>query len=87
MRSLVKYITFGLPIIVRNIFDLLAQREISPRTKHQAKKLWSKSPGNDADSNELRYAATDAKHDIYSWYGVLLYQDGLSTICHVCSND
>ncbi|EEC72943.1 hypothetical protein OsI_06807 [Oryza sativa Indica Group] len=51
----------------RNIFDLLAQREISPRTKHQAKKLWSKSPGNDADSNELRYAATDAKHDIYSW--------------------
>ncbi|XP_015689378.1 uncharacterized protein LOC102705977 [Oryza brachyantha] len=51
----------------RNIFDLLAQREISPRTKHQAKKLWSKSLARDADFFELRYAVTDAKHDIYSW--------------------
>ncbi|KAF0932433.1 hypothetical protein E2562_010345 [Oryza meyeriana var. granulata] len=51
----------------RNTFDLLTQREISPRTKHQAKKLWSKRPTSDAEPVELRYAATDAKHDIYSW--------------------
>uniref|UniRef100_A0A0D9VEZ7 Uncharacterized protein n=1 Tax=Leersia perrieri TaxID=77586 RepID=A0A0D9VEZ7_9ORYZ len=51
----------------RNIVDLLCQREISPRTKHQAKKLWSTPPASDADSIELQYAATDAKLGIYSW--------------------
>ncbi|XP_062223496.1 uncharacterized protein LOC133922266 isoform X2 [Phragmites australis] len=51
----------------RNIFHLLTQREVSPRTKHQAKRIWSSHPKLDADLIELRFADTDAKHDIFSW--------------------
>uniref|UniRef100_A0A0E0LZI8 Uncharacterized protein n=1 Tax=Oryza punctata TaxID=4537 RepID=A0A0E0LZI8_ORYPU len=39
----------------RNIYHLLAQREISPRTKHQAKKLWSGSPECATGSIELAF--------------------------------
>ncbi|KAK3132396.1 hypothetical protein QOZ80_6AG0520790 [Eleusine coracana subsp. coracana] len=39
----------------RNVFHLLALREVSPRTKHRAKKHWNKS---------LR---CDPRHDLFSW--------------------
>ncbi|CAM0877556.1 unnamed protein product [Alopecurus aequalis] len=51
----------------RNIFHLLSHREVSPRTKHQAKRHWNKSPTSGAGVTELRYSATDAKHDLFSW--------------------
>ncbi|KAK3152766.1 hypothetical protein QOZ80_2BG0163280 [Eleusine coracana subsp. coracana] len=51
----------------RNIFHLLAQRELSPRTKHQAKRIWSNPRKSGAGLIELRFADTDAKQDIFSW--------------------
>ncbi|XP_024317056.1 uncharacterized protein LOC100829808 isoform X1 [Brachypodium distachyon] len=51
----------------RNIFHLLSHREVSPRTKHQAKRHWSKPPTGDTGFTELRYSASDAKHDLFSW--------------------
>ncbi|KAL6854570.1 hypothetical protein ACP4OV_019132 [Aristida adscensionis] len=51
----------------RNIVDILAQREISARTKHQAKKLWTKSPRCDVGSVELKFWSTDAQQDLFSW--------------------
>ncbi|AQK42976.1 Protein RAE1 [Zea mays] len=50
---------------IRNIFHLLTQREVSPRLKHHAKRMWNESPKYDPDSIELRSA--DAKLDIFSW--------------------
>ncbi|OEL27041.1 Activating molecule in BECN1-regulated autophagy protein 1, partial [Dichanthelium oligosanthes] len=54
-------------LIIRNIFDLLAQREVSPRTKHQAKNQWIEAPRCDADSIELKFWVTDAHHDLLFW--------------------
>ncbi|KAL6877614.1 hypothetical protein ACP4OV_012829 [Aristida adscensionis] len=54
-------------LMVWNIFHLLTQREVSPRTKHQAKRIWSNPPKCDVDSLELRCADTDARHEIFSW--------------------
>uniref|UniRef100_A0ACD5X9E7 Uncharacterized protein n=1 Tax=Avena sativa TaxID=4498 RepID=A0ACD5X9E7_AVESA len=51
----------------RNIFHLLSHREVSPRTKHQAKRHWNKPPTCGTGCTELRYSATDAKHDLFSW--------------------
>ncbi|KAF8696054.1 hypothetical protein HU200_036942 [Digitaria exilis] len=51
----------------RNIFHLLTQREVSPRTKHQARRIWNNAPKCDPDLIELRFADADAKHDIFSW--------------------
>ncbi|XP_006660508.1 uncharacterized protein LOC102702593 [Oryza brachyantha] len=51
----------------RNIFYLLAQREISPQSKHQAKKLWSGSPECSTGSVELSFWVADARHDLFSW--------------------
>ncbi|CAN6204086.1 unnamed protein product [Urochloa humidicola] len=51
----------------RNIFDLLTQREVSPRIKHQAKNQWTKAPRCDAGSTELEFWVTDAQHDILYW--------------------
>ncbi|KAM0928170.1 hypothetical protein ACQ4PT_002312 [Festuca glaucescens] len=51
----------------RNIFHVLSHREVSPRTKHQAKRHWNKPPTSGAGFTELRYLATDAKHDLFSW--------------------
>lgn len=51
----------------RNIFHLLSHREVSPRTKHQAKRHWNKPPTRGAGYTELRYLASDAKHDLFSW--------------------
>ncbi|CAO2183227.1 unnamed protein product [Urochloa humidicola] len=49
----------------RNIFHLLTQREVSPRTKHQARRLWNNSPCH--PDLELGFADADAKRDIFSW--------------------
>ncbi|OEL16987.1 Activating molecule in BECN1-regulated autophagy protein 1, partial [Dichanthelium oligosanthes] len=54
-------------VIIRNIFHLLTQREVSPRTKHQARRIWNNSPNFDPDLIELRVGDADAKHDIFSW--------------------
>ncbi|XP_062198906.1 uncharacterized protein LOC133901567 isoform X2 [Phragmites australis] len=51
----------------RNIFHILAQREVSTQTKHQAKRLWTKSPRCDDGSVELKFFSTDARHDLFSW--------------------
>lgn len=51
----------------RNIFGLLAQRELSPRTKNQAKNLWMKPPRCDDCPVELKFWGTDARHDLLSW--------------------
>ncbi|XP_062218862.1 uncharacterized protein LOC133918807 [Phragmites australis] len=51
----------------RNIFHLLTQRELSPRTKHQARRIWSNPPKCYPGLIELRFADTDAKHGIFSW--------------------
>ncbi|CAO2198055.1 unnamed protein product [Urochloa humidicola] len=50
----------------RNIFHLLTQREVSPRTKHQARRIWNNSPLCHPDL-EFGFADADAKHDIFSW--------------------
>ena len=54
-------------VIIRNIFHLLVQREVSPRTKHQARRIWNNSQTCDPDLIELRFADADAKQDIFSW--------------------
>ena len=54
-------------LITRNIFGLLAQRELSPQTKNQAKNLWTKPPRRDACPVELKFWGTDARHDLLSW--------------------
>ncbi|ONM21405.1 hypothetical protein Zm00014a_004512 [Zea mays] len=51
----------------RNIFSLLAQRELSPRTKNQAKNLWTKPPRLDACPIESKFWGTYAQHDLLSW--------------------
>ncbi|GLT99275.1 hypothetical protein SLE2022_167210 [Rubroshorea leprosula] len=51
-----------------NVFRLLAQREVSPRTKHSLRKLWGEETKGRSDSFESRcQAARDAKHDLFSW--------------------
>ncbi|XP_059652607.1 uncharacterized protein LOC132299799 [Cornus florida] len=52
----------------RNVFQLLAKREISPRAKHSSKKLWRENSKRHADSFGLRCeAARDARHGLVSW--------------------
>lgn len=55
--------------MIRNVFHLLTQREVSPRTKHHARRIWNKSPKHEADLIELGFADADAdaKLDIFSW--------------------
>lgn len=58
-----------------NVFKILAQREVSPRTKHSPKKLWRGPPvypfrlGSGAHS--------DARHSLISWWFLFL----LSILC------
>ncbi|KAF3335834.1 hypothetical protein FCM35_KLT20341 [Carex littledalei] len=52
----------------RNVFLLLAQREISPRTKHQAKRLWGRSSNHESDLATVSSCETvDAKLALFSW--------------------
>ncbi|KAI5013532.1 hypothetical protein ZWY2020_036009 [Hordeum vulgare] len=44
-----------------------SHQEVSPQTKHQAKRHWNKPPTCGGGYSELRYSATDAKHDLFSW--------------------
>ncbi|ONM54346.1 Transducin family protein / WD-40 repeat family protein [Zea mays] len=55
------------PFLTGNIFSLLAQRELSPRTKKQAKNLWTKPPRLDACPIESKFWGTYAQHDLLSW--------------------
>lgn len=50
----------------RNVSQLLAWREISPRTKNSRKRLWGEGLGCKADFVGAR-CATDAKHALMSW--------------------
>eukprot|EP00267_Zea_mays_P057373 XP_023157409.1 uncharacterized protein LOC103646691 isoform X7 [Zea mays] len=50
-----------------NIFHLLTQREVLPRTKHHAKRIWNNSPKYDPHLIELRFSDADAKLGILSW--------------------
>ncbi|XP_035821212.1 uncharacterized protein [Zea mays] len=52
---------------LRNIFHLLTQREVLPRTKHHAKRIWNNSPKYDPHLIELRFSDADAKLGILSW--------------------
>ncbi|KAA8527836.1 hypothetical protein F0562_035295 [Nyssa sinensis] len=52
----------------RNVFRLLARREISPQTKHSSRKLWGENSTCHVDSFGLRCeAATDARLGLVSW--------------------
>ncbi|OUZ99236.1 WD40 repeat [Macleaya cordata] len=50
-----------------NVFQLLARREISPRSKHSSKKLWGDSYRCNADRFGPNYEVMDAKHGLVSW--------------------
>ncbi|XWS08703.1 hypothetical protein CRYUN_Cryun40dG0023700 [Craigia yunnanensis] len=51
-----------------NIFQLLAQREISPRTKRSPRKLWGEESKNRLDSfGPTCHATRDARRDLLSW--------------------
>ncbi|GLU08263.1 hypothetical protein SLE2022_251860 [Rubroshorea leprosula] len=52
----------------RNVFQLLAHREVSPQTKLSLRKLWGEDSKGRSDSFERRcQAARDAKRDLLSW--------------------
>ncbi|KAI3975837.1 hypothetical protein MKX01_015385 [Papaver californicum] len=48
----------------KNVFELLARREICPRSKHTLKRLWGDTHG---DQNGLNCEVIDAKHGLVSW--------------------
>ncbi|XP_010936052.1 uncharacterized protein [Elaeis guineensis] len=51
----------------RNVCQLLAWREISPRAKHYPKKLWGETLKQRADCIGLRCETIDAQHALISW--------------------
>ncbi|KAK9281444.1 hypothetical protein L1049_004346 [Liquidambar formosana] len=53
----------------RNVFLLLARREISPKTKHLPKRLWGEASEGNADSlfGPMSGAARDPRHGLISW--------------------
>ncbi|XP_072987690.1 uncharacterized protein [Typha latifolia] len=51
----------------RNVFRLLAWREISPRADRCSKSLWGGTSNNGADLTGLNFETTDAKHALFSW--------------------
>ncbi|PWZ14255.1 hypothetical protein Zm00014a_035726 [Zea mays] len=77
--------------------DQPAQRELSPRTKNQAKNLWTKPPRLDACPIESKFWGTYAQHDLLSWAEAEflhwwipkdcpLTPSSKATICeHICS--
>ncbi|XP_026447477.1 uncharacterized protein LOC113348003 [Papaver somniferum] len=50
----------------KNVFQLLAQREINPRSKHSSKRLWVGDTRN-YDEFGLNCEFIDAKHGLASW--------------------
>ncbi|KAL5542459.1 hypothetical protein UlMin_010169 [Ulmus minor] len=53
---------------VGNVFQLLARREVSPRTKHLSKRLWGETSKCHLDSTGPRHeTARDARHGLVSW--------------------
>lgn len=53
-----------------NVFPLLAQRELLPRTTHSSKKLWRESSKWQLDPFGSRRAVQDARQGLVSWYGL-----------------
>lgn len=49
----------------RNVLQLLAWREVSPRSKHSSKRLWGET--SKCDSIGRRFERTDARHALVSW--------------------
>ena len=54
----------------RNVFSLLARREISPRTKHVPKWHWGEASKSKSGScsHPKSEAVRDAKRGLLSWY-------------------
>ncbi|XP_022760412.1 uncharacterized protein LOC111306775 isoform X2 [Durio zibethinus] len=51
-----------------NVFQLLAQREVSPRSKRSSRKLWGEESKNRLDSfGPICQAARDVRRDLLSW--------------------
>ncbi|XVF28484.1 hypothetical protein REPUB_Repub15cG0033300 [Reevesia pubescens] len=51
-----------------NVFQLLARREVSPRTKRSSRKLWGEESKSRLDSfGSTCQAARDARRDLLSW--------------------
>ncbi|XP_022721832.1 uncharacterized protein LOC111279181 isoform X6 [Durio zibethinus] len=51
-----------------NVFQLLARREVSPRTKRSSRKLWGEESRSRLDSfGPMCQAARDARRDLLSW--------------------
>lgn len=57
----------------RNVFNLLARREISPRTKHIPKRNWGEASRRKAGSSSGSQSETarDSKRGLLSWYSLL----------------
>nr|XP_029116901.1 activating molecule in BECN1-regulated autophagy protein 1 isoform X2 [Elaeis guineensis] len=51
----------------RNVYRLLALREISPRAKCYSKRLWGEATKGRADCLELRCETIDARRALISW--------------------
>lgn len=53
----------------RNVFHLLARREISPQTRHTRKRRWGESSNSNADYFFVPKAdgARDARHGLFTW--------------------
>ncbi|XP_010940699.1 uncharacterized protein [Elaeis guineensis] len=51
----------------RNVYRLLALREISPRAKRYSKRLWGEATKGRADCLELRCETIDARRALISW--------------------
>ncbi|XP_047948635.1 uncharacterized protein LOC125194452 [Salvia hispanica] len=51
-----------------NVFQLLARREVSPQTKHSARRFWGQDSSTCADSCRTRFeSAIDARQELRSW--------------------
>ncbi|KAF6163749.1 hypothetical protein GIB67_008583, partial [Kingdonia uniflora] len=50
-----------------NVLRLLARREISPRTKHTAKRMWGDGTKCNSDHYGSNYKVTDAGRELVSW--------------------
>ncbi|XP_042060431.1 uncharacterized protein LOC121804815 isoform X2 [Salvia splendens] len=51
-----------------NVFQLLARREVSPQTKHSARRFWGQDSSTCADACRTRFeSAKDARQELRSW--------------------
>lgn len=67
---------------VGNVFHLLAQREISPRTKHLPKRQWGQiSKQNPSSTRTKSDAPRDARHSLRSWVEIESLQHLAAKYC------